>query len=484
MNTKHVELWERIEQFQLDSPEAILPFSARLARENNWTPGYARRVIAEYRRFAFLAVAAGHPVSPSEDIDQAWHLHLTYSENYWKVFCPEILGKPLHHQPTQGGEVEKNKFEDWYARTLESYERFFGEAPPSDIWPGAEIRRNEKHSFIRVDRQRNWVISKPRLKLNWKYAAVLSLTGISILCGGAMFASGANVFDWRGPDFLLFYILLVTACFTLGLVLRRSLRLPAAPERLEVPELDGYATAFLNGGKRLAVNTAIANLVRQKAMRIDARRGRATSLIPKPAFSHQLEQVVYAAADSTDGNRIANVRASTAPILIGIADALKSQGLVVPDAEARRAVLTPLMLAFVAIAMGGIKILIGVSRDKPVGFLSALCIVSVVFALLAFARRPLRSRHGDAVLKQLRQRHIGSRHLGSGAAGLPSAEFATVMGLFGMTALAGSEWNGLRRSLQPVSSGNGCSSSGCGNSCGGSCGGGCGGGCGGCGGGS
>src|SRR5262245_17865777 len=127
MNTKHVELWQRIEQFQLDSPEASLPFSARLARENNWARDYALRVIAEYKRFAFLAVTACHPVSPSEDVDQAWHLHLTYSANYWKAFCPGILGKPFHHEPTQGGRDEGEKFDDWYAHTLASYKRFFGE---------------------------------------------------------------------------------------------------------------------------------------------------------------------------------------------------------------------------------------------------------------------------------------------------------------------------------------------------------------------
>src|SRR4030095_16273385 len=114
MNATHVELLRRLEQFQLDSPETALPFSARLARENQWTLAYTRRVIAEYKRFAFLAVAAGHPVSPSEDVDQAWHLHLTYSEGYWKHFCPEILGRPLHHQPTKGGCDEREKFSDWY----------------------------------------------------------------------------------------------------------------------------------------------------------------------------------------------------------------------------------------------------------------------------------------------------------------------------------------------------------------------------------
>src|SRR4051812_14465392 len=151
MNAQHVELLRRLEQFQLDSPEATLPFSARLARENNWTAGYARRVVAEYKRFAFLAVAAGHPVSPSEDVDQAWHLHLTYSADYWKKFCPEILGPPLHHPPPRGGAGERDKFDDWYARTLESYRTFFNEPPPADIWPAPEAKRSERHDFVRVD---------------------------------------------------------------------------------------------------------------------------------------------------------------------------------------------------------------------------------------------------------------------------------------------------------------------------------------------
>src|SRR5262245_3059181 len=125
MKPNHVDLWKKVEQFQLDTAAAELPFSARLARENNWSPIYAQRVIAEYKRFAFLAVAAGHPVSPSEDVDQAWHLHLTYSESYWKQFCPEVLGRPLHHQPTKGGCDEREKFGDWYRRTLASYREFF-----------------------------------------------------------------------------------------------------------------------------------------------------------------------------------------------------------------------------------------------------------------------------------------------------------------------------------------------------------------------
>jgi len=90
--------------------------------------------------------------------------------------------------------------------------------------------------------------------------------------------------------------------------------------------------------------------------------------------------------------------------------------------------------------------------------------------LLGFARRPLRSRRGDARLKELQQRYSTLRHLRRRAESLPPLEFATAIGLFGLVALEGTPLQDLRKSLQPPSGG-----SGCGSSCGGGCGGGCGG---------
>src|SRR5947199_354356 len=81
-------------------------------------PERAARAIEEYRRFAFLAVAAGHPVSPSDAVDQVWHLHLLYTRSYWVQFCGEVLGKPLHHEPSTGGGGEAAKFDAWYGQTL------------------------------------------------------------------------------------------------------------------------------------------------------------------------------------------------------------------------------------------------------------------------------------------------------------------------------------------------------------------------------
>ncbi len=74
-------LYQRICPFTFDRGDGQLPFATRLARENGWSLAYARRAIEEYRRFVFLALVAGHPVTPSDQVDQVWHLHLTYTRS-------------------------------------------------------------------------------------------------------------------------------------------------------------------------------------------------------------------------------------------------------------------------------------------------------------------------------------------------------------------------------------------------------------------
>ena len=75
MTNTHPDLLERIESYLPDKPGAEFPFSARLARDNGWTREFALRAIKEYKRFCYLAVISGHPVTPSEEVDEVWHLH-------------------------------------------------------------------------------------------------------------------------------------------------------------------------------------------------------------------------------------------------------------------------------------------------------------------------------------------------------------------------------------------------------------------------
>src|SRR5437016_5285582 len=103
MNSEQVALYERIKAFRFDEGEAAFPFVSRLARDNGWSGAHTARVITEYRKFVFLAMVAGHPVSPSDQVDQAWHLHLLYTRSYWDRFCRQTLGRLLQHEPTKGG---------------------------------------------------------------------------------------------------------------------------------------------------------------------------------------------------------------------------------------------------------------------------------------------------------------------------------------------------------------------------------------------
>lgn len=152
-------LWNRIQDFEIDDPDSVFTFSERLCRENGWKLEYSLRVIEEYKKFMFLLCVSGHPCTPSDEVDQVWHLHLIYTHSYWEDFCEEVLQRKIHHGPTKGGKSEGEKYENLYEKTKESYRVFFKLEPPSDIWPSSDIRFKEIH-FERVNRRRNWVLPK------------------------------------------------------------------------------------------------------------------------------------------------------------------------------------------------------------------------------------------------------------------------------------------------------------------------------------
>ncbi|WP_207796605.1 glycine-rich domain-containing protein [Sphingomonas oleivorans] len=97
-------VWLLLSRYTIGPANVGLPFAKRLARENGWTDAHAARVIEEYRRFCFLSVTGDGEMTPSDAVDQVWHLHLSYSRDYWERFCPNVLGRALHHGPTAGGD--------------------------------------------------------------------------------------------------------------------------------------------------------------------------------------------------------------------------------------------------------------------------------------------------------------------------------------------------------------------------------------------
>ncbi len=198
MDRRQTDLWNKLQTFEFDDAASSLTYSKRLARENAWTLAYAKKVIEEYRRFIFLMMEAGHPVTPSDEVDQAWHLHMVYTRSYWDDLCEGVLGRSLDHGPTTGGEAEDDKYEDWYEKTLESYERLFGEKPPREVWPSAKERFAGR--YVRVDTRRHWVVGTKGLahSVMWMTAMIIGCVITAIIATNTRSHSGFMVLIMAG----------------------------------------------------------------------------------------------------------------------------------------------------------------------------------------------------------------------------------------------------------------------------------------------
>jgi hypothetical protein len=159
MNATDLELWQRISLFQFDKPNVKLTFAKRLARENSLSEQFSCQIIEEYKKFLFLCCVSSHQVTPSHFVDLAWHLHLTYTKSYWIDLCKNTLYREIHHNPTEGGKSENVKFVNYYTKTIQLYQTYFGVKPLSTIW-----QDNDERFAVRitnVDKRKNWIIPKP-----------------------------------------------------------------------------------------------------------------------------------------------------------------------------------------------------------------------------------------------------------------------------------------------------------------------------------
>jgi hypothetical protein len=119
----------------------------------------------EYRRFCFLTFSGSGVMTPSEEVDEIWHQHLTYTRDYRDVWCGSVPGAPLHHDPTAGGPTQDRYFRARYAATLAAHERFFG--PPAELyWPATHIRFAARPRFRTIDDSR-W-LALPRPAMIWR----------------------------------------------------------------------------------------------------------------------------------------------------------------------------------------------------------------------------------------------------------------------------------------------------------------------------
>jgi uncharacterized protein (TIGR04222 family) len=491
MNTEHAKLWRSIQDFSFDEADVTFTFARRLARENGWTLSYAYRVIEEYRRFLFLAMTAEHPVTPSEDVDQAWHLHMVYTVSYWKNLCEGVLGRPLHHGPTQGGKAEAAKHDDWYQSTLQSYAKFFGYEAPIEIWQPSEQRFDPNNRFQRINRKDHWVIRRPLWLGKAALWAMLGVLGFTLT--GCLAVSFAEIplFDLKGPEFLKVYLLLVALTFVVAFLKIRHVR-DAMNSPFVKPELkDPYALAVLSGGGQLAVIAAIAELSKRRLVGVPRQQeiepleeGNSKGLNP-------FETLVMSKLGT--GGKLPELVAKMKDEIERIVGGLEADGWLLTRELWNKARLQVFGFFSVPLIIGLIKLLIGLNRDKPVIYLAILMALTLLLAIIMSASFKRRTLIADRLLKQRRMelaRYRSSPATVATAAGdpIPYALPLTIA-VFGPAVLLGTPLSpvhqrlGLASTSDGLSSSSGCSSSSSDGGGGSGCGGGGGGGCGGCGGG-
>ena len=488
MNIQQKRLYQRICAYSPDDPASSVSFTQRLARENRWSLGFAHRVVDEYKRFMFLAIVAGHEVTPSDEVDEAWHLHLVYTREYWDEFCGKVLEKPVHHGPTKGGRSESDRFHDQYEQTLSSYRRWFGEAPPPDIWPTAESRFSRHGHSVRVNTGSAWIVPKPRLRFpGSRSTAWVAGACIVPLCFGL-----GNPLDMRGPEFLAFYAVVAGMALAAAFILRIALRRDD-PGADTGRSLSPYEVACLARGVPGVLQSAMAAMVADERLQVleiaptkfgpislgsSTYRLKAESL---PVDADEVEVALAERAMRPEGAEPKEVLEFAKPTAEAIESKLRGLGLLTSSETFVAERCWPTIILAGAWLLGATKLVVGLSRDKPVGILVVALIVGALI-ILAFQKLPRRTRAGDRRLKQLESDHQTLRMVAPAeSAPLPATDLILAAGLFGITAIDDPELLKLNAAMKTVpASDGGAAIAGCG---GGGCGGGgCGGGCGGCGG--
>lgn len=301
-----------------------------------------------------------------------------------------------------------------------------------------------------------------------------------------MMTASMSVFDLNGTAFLWFYV--VAFCCALAWSIQRRTRANAKfslPAAGQTPLTDPYEIAYLAAGAPRCAQVAVVKLIKCGAVEW-ARTPvlRESRLVAKshaePVFN-EIERALYSSIHSygKKGMALTDVSQLVATKLSGIESRLAKLGLRPTASEAGSRGCFIMLPMLVLMAIGAVKVAVGIARDKPVIYLVILIFFTFIVAALVAANTKKLTPAGEGLLARLR-----ASNGRSGAADPLDASLCHIA-LLGISAavaadplLAGLD-SALTKDISKIGQQGG--SSGCGTSSG--CSSGCGGGgCGGCGG--
>lgn len=278
-------------------------------------------------------------------------------------------------------------------------------------------------------------------------------------------------FELRGPEFLLFYVV-VSAMVITAVALLRHLGEPEDTPKVNLS--DPYLIAFLRGGKNESLRVVTMSLVDRGLLAASGTKLGACEGAWGNARTELERKMVRHFTPSAEASSLFKTPEAE-PEMRQYEDELTRLGLL-PDLGMKEARLLRTCVAiFLLLGLAVIKIDVALNTGhKNIGFLIVLMIVVSIGTVLAGRAR--RTRAGDRMIADLQTMCEGLKQRSSQLQnGASPAEFALMAAVFGMSTVP------YAKTLFPQSGSAGCGAS-CGSSGdgGSSCGGG---GCGGCGGG-
>ncbi|MBB3207052.1 uncharacterized protein (TIGR04222 family) [Rhodopirellula rubra] len=404
----HDTLWQDISHFSIGGEPADwtvppanrgLAFSQRLARENNWEIEYARQCIDEYRRFLFLAATAGHSVTPSDAVDQVWHQHLVYTENYWIDLCQNVLPAPLHHGPTKGGSQERVRYQDQYERTLASYEKAFG-AAPAEVWPSTEERFAQSVSSVRIDRRKYWLVPKIAFGRPGVSGSHYAIGGLAVTPLAALFP-----FNLHGPQFLAANGLAIATGLAFLWIWFHISNGRSTDNRLS-SRLGWGQLAVLTGGKRRLLQTTLVALQKRGVVSCDQQ---VFSIVNRHALQVQrdddpiaigsMEAIADYLEESKQPQTLKRLMLAIHSTAANAETQMSDSGLLRSSYQRSRFYSGAFGIAMVLLLVGGIRCLQGLDNNRPIGLLVLEMVIAVIGILAAmhWASRVRLSAAGRAV---------------------------------------------------------------------------------------
>ncbi len=350
-------LWQRIMDYDPDKPNAETPFSKRLMALQGWSASYTKSAIDEYKKFIYLCCVSPHGASPPEVVDEVWHLHLTYTTDYWLNFCRDTLHRDIHHHPSAGGVEEKLRHIVWYEQTLEIYRQIFGEEPPPNIWPPPQTEAKTSNT---PDQN-----IPDFFEAGNKYRFLLLLLPFYLI--GILFFR-VSPFQLTGTQFLFFYPLLVLFSIIanyMSLVAKRTLLYDWLAPRL--PVTDKYELAYLAGGEARLKLLYIAELVHAGALKhigadeyliLPGNISSTPNYLNRRLAIHESQQVNYDQLDKW--------AAKEADDVIG-----KYTGIL----AAYTRVNNNLMIPVLTFGIGILRVMQGMGNEKPIDYLVLMMII-------------------------------------------------------------------------------------------------------------